>query len=105
MSDNHHYFAHSPMVPLSLSLFKHLVAPLFVCPEIVKSRNVIDTFITTTIDFGKVPGSGNRHASFWCTFVKPVPTIEYTILSDPTSRPSSSILLQSSSSAVDRSRS
>ncbi|KAI7823344.1 cytochrome P450 [Gamsiella multidivaricata] len=46
------------------------MANVFVGPEIAKSRKVIDTFITATVDFGKMLGNGQRRASFWRTFIK-----------------------------------
>ena len=49
----------------------NIVANVFVGPEIAKSRQVLDTFITATNDFGKMLGNAEiRSKSLWRSFVR-----------------------------------
>ncbi|KFH70068.1 hypothetical protein MVEG_04871 [Podila verticillata NRRL 6337] len=58
----------NPLTSVLQEMIAGAMACVFVGPEVAKSRQVIDTFITCTTDFGKVLGNGNRRKSVWHTF-------------------------------------
>ncbi|KAF9400531.1 hypothetical protein BGX21_004081 [Mortierella sp. AD011] len=62
-------FVAKPILVLQ-EMVANAMANVFVGPEIAKSREVINTFITATADFGRVLGNGERRMSFWRAFTR-----------------------------------